>query len=165
MPLKQRPVAESLGLCAVNLAIPGGGYVLGGDWRRGIALFVLLNGCFALGLAFNGTITLPAFSPRDPAFNVVAMLTFVVQAFHAGGVALLLALAGSEGPLARLLVRDPGTAFADLGAFHLLVAGGLNYFATVKLFDLLTGKEQNLPEKELDSKTGETKPGNGEDGQ
>ena len=39
----------------------------------------------------------------------------------------------------------PGAASADLGAFHRAVAGGLNYFACVRLWDFLRGEADDAP--------------------
>lgn len=136
---QSRPAA--LGMCLLNLAVPGAGYAAAGDLARGALLFLLLNACFAAGLTYEGYVLVPAFDPRHPAFNIVGLLTFIVQCFDAGGTGLVLLAERMGGPLARLLVRDPGGAYSDLGAFHLLVAGGLNYFSTVRLFDLLTGAD------------------------
>ncbi len=113
-----------------------------GDRKRGIALFVLVNAIFFAGLAFDGYLYVPPFLPRTPGFNIVATLTFIVQACNGGLCALVLAAADTKLPLLGLLARDPGTAWADLGAVHFLVSGGLNYFATVRLYDLLTGSAQ-----------------------
>lgn len=144
MALPRKSIPVSLALCGANLAVPGAGYLAAGDSRRGWSLFALLNGLFLLGLAFDGTAQPPAaLAPGDPLFNIVAVLTFVVQAFHAGGTALVVLAGMAPETLAgRLLARDPGAAFSDLGTFHLLVAGALNYFATVRLFDKLTGEDE-----------------------
>lgn len=128
---------QALALCAANWIVPGLGFLLAGDRRRALWLFGLINGVFVAGLAFNGYIYMPPMSPRAPDFNIVATLTFIVQACNAGFTMMIL-WAGKAG--VDLLARPAGAAFADLGAFHLLVSGGLNYFATVRLYDLLTGR-------------------------
>lgn len=134
-------------LSLLNWLVPGTGYVLAGDVLRGAILFVLLNGCFALGLWWNGFILVPP-AWKDPSFNIVSFLTFVVQMFHGGGT--LLEIWCSRTGNLPMLVRDPGATYSDLGALHLLVAGGLNYFASVRLFDLLTDQAGNdTPGKEV----------------
>ncbi|MCB2155185.1 hypothetical protein KQI84_09880 [bacterium] len=137
--MERQSVPVALLYCLVNWLVPGAGFLLAKDYRRGWLLFALLNGCFVLGLALHGTANLPSFHWGSPTFNIVAVLSFLVQIWHGGGTLLLLAVQHVGGPLAGLLLRDPGWAYADLGTFHLLVAGGLNYFATVRLYDLLAG--------------------------
>jgi len=127
----------ALGYCVVNWLVPGAGYLLVRDWARGIGIMVLINGVFLLGLVFDGYMAIPAMSPRDPSFNIFMALTFIVQLWHGGGVLAVFGAESMGGPLAALLVRDPGGAYSDLGSFHFAVAGGLNYFATVRLYDLI----------------------------
>lgn len=158
--MKQTTTPIALGYCALNLVVPGAGFLAARDWVRGACLVALVNGVFLLGLMFNGYVVVPAFSPKDPLFNVVSLLTFVMQAFHGGGCLAAIWAQGADGAVAGLLARDAGAPFADLGAFHLLVAGGLNYFATVKLFDLLTGRDSWPEEVEADA-SGEGDGGNG----
>ncbi|MEQ8822122.1 MAG: hypothetical protein RLY93_17940 [Sumerlaeia bacterium] len=140
---RRRSLDQTLAFCALNWILPGSGYLAAGIRTRGWTLFALLNGCFLLGLAFNGTTEMPGLLPSSENWNIVAVLTFMVKVCHGGGTMLLLWLADSESLLGRLLVRDPGTAYSDLGSFHLLVSGGLNYFATVRLYDILTGADED----------------------
>ena len=156
MTLPQKPVPVALALSALNLLVPGAGFAVAGDWRRAAALFVVLNAIFAAGLAFNGVVIPPdTLNPRDPAFNIVGLLTFVVQMFHGGGCLLLVGLEGLPGaPLRDWLVRDAAAAYSDLGSFHLLVAGALNYFASAKLYDVLT-RRGAVPTLKADLGSGE----------
>ena len=139
------PIGTALGYCALNWIVPGVGFLAAGDRKRGIPLVIILNVIFFGGLLYGGYLYTPAFHPRSEQFNIVSALTFVVQACHGGGTVLLLGAEKVGGPLAGLLVRDPASAYSDLGSFHFLVAGALNYFATVKLFDLLTGRDHPEP--------------------
>lgn len=134
----RKPVPVALGLCLLNWLIPGAGFLAARDFRRGIVLFVLLNALFFLGLAYGGYLTVPAL-PRTEGFNIVALLTFLVQACHGGGCALILVAQKSGGALGGVFAKSGGASYSDLGAFHFLVAGGLNYFATMRLYDLLAG--------------------------
>lgn len=133
----RQPLPLAMGYCAANWLVPGLGFLLTRDWARGIGVMVLINGVFLLGLAYDGYLIVPALNPRDRAFNVFAALTFIVQLAHGGGFLAVYAAEQLGGPLASLLVKNPGAAYSDLGGFHFAVAGGLNYFATVRLWDLM----------------------------
>lgn len=151
------PLPTALALCTVNWLVPGAGYLLRGEVRRGALLFLLLNTCFLIGLAHGGYYFVPAWNPRSPNFNIVACLTYAVQFFHGGGWMLswLLEGAAADGNrLAGFLVGSPGATHSDLGVFHVLVAGGLNYFATVRLYEVCRGmgaKPQSAAAGEADS--------------
>ncbi|MCC5877313.1 MAG: hypothetical protein JJU11_13910 [Candidatus Sumerlaeia bacterium] len=135
----------AMGLCLANWIVPGLGYLLVRDFARGLALLVLINGCFAMGLFYSGYVLVPVFSYRDPEFNIVSLLTYISQAFHGGGWALLQglhSLSGENGEGLFNLHRMASRPYSDLGVFHLVVAGGLNYFATVRLYDLLAGNPE-----------------------
>lgn len=144
----------------MNWLVPGLGYYLCGDRRRSLALFFIINGCFAMGLFYGGFILTPVWSFRDPEFNIVSLLTYIAQGFHGGGWLLTQALhlQASESASALFnLHRMSAKAYSDLGVFHMVVAGGLNYFATVRLFDLLAGNPDltgSVPE-DSDEKSGQ----------
>lgn len=145
-----KSLPAALGYSLINWLVPGLGFLLVGERLRGVILFILINGVFALGLFFDGYVSLPSFK-FGPEFNLVSILTFIVQSAHGAGTGLLLVLQGQENALSKLLIRNPGAAYSDLGSFHLLVAGGLNYFASVRLFDLLTGYEEPKPQTAFSS--------------
>lgn len=141
-------VAPALGLCVLNWLLPGAGYLAAGDWRRGVALMFLINSVFLAGVAFSGYVLVPAFSPQDPTFNIFAVLTFLVQLFHGVGCLGYLGLSAVlPPPVLGALLGHPGAPYADLGAFHLAVAGGLNYFACVRLWDFLRGEDAEGEQK------------------
>lgn len=106
---------------------------------------ILINGCFAIGLFYGGYVMVPVFHFRHPEFNIVSLLTYISQAFHGGGWALMqfLHTLGNENGTGWFnLHRMAARPYSDLGVFHFVVAGGLNYFATVRLFDLLAGNPE-----------------------
>jgi len=159
-----RPPGLAAGFCLLNWIIPGAGFIAAGDRKRGLALLVILNGIFFLGLLYSGAIFVPPLQRSDPNFNIFGALAFIVQCFHGGGVFLLLTAEQMGGPLGALLVRDPGGAFSDLGIFHFFTAGALNYFATARLWDLLRGNsdEEEPPAADRnDSPTGVESPERG----
>jgi hypothetical protein len=146
MPRTSKPAA--LGLCVVNWFLPGVGYIAVGDTKRGIALFVAMNGCFLIGLLLGGYVLPPEWSTSSPNFSIVSCLTFIMQFFHgigwaAASVCWNLVQEGSQSGVVHFLAGNPGATNSDFGSFHLLVAGGLNYFATSRLYDLLAGDPTN----------------------
>ena len=137
-------------MCIGNCLIPGLGFALCKDYSRAALLFVSLNGCYLAGMAWGGYVLAPqSWVPMTPEFNLVTALTYLTQAFHGSGWLLQQALQIAGGR--QLLAEEPGffarfalqrmgaLPYSDLGCFHLIVAGGLNYFATVRLYDLTAG--------------------------
>ena len=125
---------------------------------------VLINLCFAIGVFLGGTILVPPLSIRHPDFNLVSLLTYLAEALHGGGwVALQIAhgTAVSNPDGLFHLHRMAAKSFADLGTFHLVVAGCLNYFSTTRLYDLLTGQAPAPAEKKGVEGDGKASPANG----
>lgn len=155
-PKRLKPI-PSLGLCALNWVIPGLGFLLAGDMVRGVSLLVLINGVFAAGLLFGGYIYVPPMMMGQEGFNIVALLTFLVQVCHGGGTGLILLAQQVGEPLENLLVRNAGAPFSDLGALHFTVAAALNYFATTRLWDYLTGRvELEVLDQEKEAESAES---------
>jgi len=125
---------------ALNWIVPGSGYFLVGERFRALALVVLLNGVFALGLGLKGAVIVPEFRLGQPSFNIINVLTFGMQ-LGAGGPALLsmaghhLQVSGKNWGIVRYLGGQESAAVHDLGSFHLLLVGALNYFACCALYD------------------------------
>lgn len=153
--LPPRSTASALWICATNWLIPGLGFVLAGDKKRGAALFVLITAVSIAGIAMGGYIMVPVWSIRNPDFNPVALLTYLVQAFH-GCVWLSLqylheASGANPGAFFNLQRLAATYSYSDLGCLHLVVAGGLNYHSTVRLYDILTGSpELSAPDYEAE---------------
>ncbi len=142
--LTKKPVHIAIGLSIINWLVPGLGYILAKDTARGVTLFVIINAVFAIGLLYGGYIMAPTtLQVRDPNFNLVGLLTWFVQAFHGAGWLGLQWLesvsAGNDDAYFNLnhLARR---TYSDIGSLHLLIAGGVNYFASAHLYDLLTGQ-------------------------
>jgi hypothetical protein len=123
--------------------IPGYGFFRNGRKTRGLIFFVLLQLTFIIGVALKGSVLLPVFNFRAPGFNLVNVLTFITQSFN-GGLALLSMLPEFLGPGAALLPYEEAAPYADLGAFYLLVSGGLNYFVLVSTYDTFYGPKAGL---------------------
>lgn len=135
-----------MALCLANWLVPGLGFVLTKDVARGVILFVVINACFAIGLFLGGYILPPlSWTPFSPNFNLVAILTYLAQFFHGGGwlaLQYLQNLAAGDPEANFNMQRLGAMTYSDLGAFHLVVAGSLNYFSTVRLYDLLAGNPE-----------------------
>lgn len=101
---------------------------------RGIFFFVILQVTFLIGAALRGSVLIPDFNFRSPGFNLVNILTFMTQIFN-GGMALISMLPEMFGRGAAVLPYDESYPWGDLGAFYLLVSGGMNYFVLVSTYD------------------------------
>ncbi len=113
------------------------------DYARGITLFFVINACLAIGILMGGYVLEPiSWKPFTPEFNLVGILTYVVQGFSGGGFIFLnfFQARAAEDPESYFnIIRLGSQTLSDLGVFHLIVAGALNYFSTVRLYDLLAG--------------------------
>jgi hypothetical protein len=122
--------------------IPGLGFIAKGNVWRGVALFVLINATFALGLLLHGSVLIPQFQYHDPAFNIVNLLTFFGEMGN-GGASLLAVLRDyiQHGPAApgNWLPSEKHPWF-DLATLYLLVSGSANYFAVSSFYDRYIGK-------------------------
>lgn len=124
----------------LNWVVPGSGWFLVGERARAWALVLLLNGVFLLGLGLKGAVIVPEFNFRSPTFNIINVLTFSVQV-GAGGPSFLslgardMQAKGNDSAPVRFLAGKESAAVHDLGAFHLLLVGALNYFACCALYD------------------------------
>ncbi len=114
--------------------IPGYGFMRNGFVGRGIFFFVILQVTFLLGAWLRGTVLVPEFNFRSPGFNLVNILTFMTQMFN-GGLGLLSMLPELTGPSGAVLPYEESATWADLGAFYLLVSGGMNYFVMIGTWD------------------------------
>ncbi len=142
--IQRRPASQALLFCFLNWIIPGLGYYLSGDRNRGIQLFILITGCFLIGVLWGGFILSPAWvGPRHPEFNLVLMLSYIVQVFNGIGWGILSFLHSISDDEALFgIISMSSRSYSDLGQFHLIVSGALNYFATVRLYDLLAGNQE-----------------------
>ena len=119
---------------ALSWLVPGYGYFINGHKRRAVFFFLILELTFLLGAVLRGSILVPVFSFRDPAFNLVNVLTFITQMFN-GGLGIVSMLPEIFGARAHILPYNEAYVWADLGAFFLLVSGGMNYFVLVSTWD------------------------------
>lgn len=131
---KAPPRKSPAGPLILSWLIPGYGFMRNGYVARGIFFFVILQLTFLIGVALRGSVLLPEFNFRSPSFNLVNILTFLTQIFN-GGLALLSILPEIFGRSAAVLPYEESHPFADLGAFYLLVSGGMNYFVLVSTYD------------------------------
>ena len=131
------------GAIALNWLIPGSGYFLVGDRRRAWALVALFHITFFMGLTLKGGVVFPEWNYRSETFNIISVLTFLVD--MGAGWPSLASLAARHGmepnsfvPLTGFrgwLAGDEAAAAFDLASFHILLVGALNYFACCALYD------------------------------
>ncbi len=120
--------------------IPGYGFMRNGFVARGIFFFVILQLTFLIGVALRGAVLIPEFNFRSPGFNLVNILTFLTQVFN-GGLGIISMLPELFGSSAAVFPHDESHHWADLGAFYLLVSGGMNYFVLVSTYDHFYAEE------------------------
>jgi len=127
--------------------IPGYGFFINGHKRRAIYFFIVLELTFLIGAMLRGSILIPAFSIRNEAFNLVNILTFFTQMFN-GGLGIISMMPDILGPGASLFPNNEAYPWADLGAFFLLVSGGMNYFVLVSTWDNFYAPEKIRTERQ-----------------
>lgn len=125
---------SAVGPMILSWLVPGYGFMRNGHVARGIFFFVILQLTFIIGAMLRGTVLVPDFNFRSPGFNLVNVLTFITQMFN-GGLGLISMLPEVFGSSAAVLPYDEAATYADLGAFYLLVSGGMNYFVMVSAYD------------------------------
>lgn len=124
--------------------LPGYGFMRNGYVARGVTFFVMLQVTFLIGAALKGSVLVPVMNFREPGFNLVNVLMFITQGFN-GGLSLISMLPELAGSGAAILPYDESAPFADLGAFYLLVSGGMNYFVLVHTYDKFYGPNAMVP--------------------
>lgn len=132
-------------LLLVNWLLPGMGWLLAGRGKRAASQAVLVGGTFIIGLVLHGGVAWPAWSPSNPEFNLINNFTFLIQ-LGAGGLALISLIAEHFGN--AMLGGVPSHAWYELGSYYLVVAGGINYFATTNLHDRLLASPSRFAEQE-----------------
>ena len=116
----------------ISWLIPGSGFVLHADYFKGIAIFVVLGLTFFFGLLLKGSVIFPVLSPHESGFNVINILTFLSQMGY-GSLSLL--CLGSQRLGLFLFQGNQSSAFFDLAAFYLIIAGALNYLMLFSFYD------------------------------
>jgi hypothetical protein len=150
-PATTLPTPASPWLVPVNYLLPGAGFCVAGRWSRGLiqATTVLLT--VALGLLLHGGVVWPSWTPQAQDFNLINNLTFLVQL--GGGLPCLASLAANvlDWPI---LAGRPENAYYELGSYYLVVAGAINYFATMNFYDRLVRLDARFREQETDGGEG-----------
>jgi hypothetical protein len=147
---KARPKKSPVGTMILSWLIPGYGFMKNGYVARGVFFFVILQLTFLIGAALRGSVLMPDFYFRSPGFNLVNILTFMTQIFN-GGLGLLSLLPEMLGRSMAILPYDESYPWADLGAFYLLVSGGMNYFVLVSTYDHFYSDEAISVTREADA--------------
>ncbi|MFH0793879.1 MAG: DUF6677 family protein [bacterium] len=133
--------------------IPGAGFFIKRRPVRGAVLFALITVTFAVGVHFRGCVEIPIWSPGSDGFNLVAILTFLVQL--GAGLPSLVSLLAHKANL-RILAGDPADPLFDLATFYILVAGALNYFVVCNFYDRFYGNRGSEAPKVEDKKSGDS---------
>lgn len=151
--LPRRTVPQaSVGLAIVNGLLPGAGYCVMGRWTRGLLQAGMVLATAAIGWSLHGGVAWPSWSPEAADFNLINNLTFLVQL--GGGLPMLGSLAANHFNFTLLggIAKAP---YYELGSYYLVVAGAVNYFASLNFYDRLVKREGRLYEQELEEAEGE----------
>lgn len=138
--MKKASPQEKVFVMTLSWLIPGYGFYRHGLRWRALLFFVLLEASFVIGAVLRGSVLLPDLNPHSEGFNIVTILTFVTQMFN-GALAFVSLLPELSGAKAAILPYDEAYKFADLGAFYLLVSGGMNYFVLTNTWDHFYGRK------------------------
>jgi len=134
--------------------VPGFGYFRRRRYTRAIALFIVIELTVFLGFLHHGSVTLPLLDPSGG--GVISCLTFLIQL--GGGLVSILSLAAVawsealkiKGFMPNFLViffaGNQPHAYFELGAFYLMVAGAMNYFAVTNFYDRYKTRGSGTPE-------------------
>jgi hypothetical protein len=126
--------------------VPGLGFWLRGRWARGWTQFLMVVVTFALGLALHGGVAWPTWRLSNPEFNLINNITVIIQL--GAGLPALASLWASQHGWAWL-GGVPQNPYYELGAYYLIVAGAVNYFAACNLSDrLLRPVARFLPKRQ-----------------
>ncbi|HUT23339.1 MAG TPA: DUF6677 family protein [Sumerlaeia bacterium] len=123
---RPRPVSPFL-LVALGWLIPGSGFLLLGrkGRARGLIALLAIHLTFIVGVSLKGGVVWPVWAVREAGFNLINILTFLVE-MGAGWLAAL-SLAAHAGAWAHF-APAPANAYFELGSLYCLTAGALNYF-------------------------------------
>jgi len=154
---RTKPPAASLQASPVEVGstlalawlVPGGGFLVHGRVWRGLALFLVVNLTFFIGILMHGGVAWPIWSSSDQGFNVVNNLTFIIQLGDGlSSLASLYASSRGAGGWLSILSADPSHPLYDLSSFYLLVAGAMNYFIVCNTYDRLFAASAEAEESE-----------------
>jgi len=132
-------VGSEVALVVGSWLVPGLGFLVKRNYWRGVAIFLLLNGTFFLGLLLHGTVLVPEFAYSSPSFNIVSVLTFIGQMGNSGASLLCLANDHWNWRIIRPVESDP---WFDLASLYLLVSGCMNYFCVCNYYDRYLGRQE-----------------------
>ena len=122
--------------------IPGYGFFHHGLKKHALFFFLTLEATFLAGAFLQGSVLFPEFRMRSEGFNLVAILTFFTQMFN-GLLGMLSLLPDLRGESWAILPYNETHWAADLGAFFLLVSGGMNWFVIASTYDHFYGRHRH----------------------
>ncbi len=120
------------GHALINWLVPGLGFVAIGHVARGVTVFLIVMVTFGLGLVLHGGVAWPSWTPAAEDFNLINNFTFIIQT---GAGLPALASLGANLVHWEPLGGTPQHPYFDLGAYYIVVAGAINYFAVCNLYD------------------------------
>lgn len=128
----------------LGFIVPGLPYLLAKEYKRYAMIFPLLYLTFAIGLLLNGAVVMPK-AYQSPVFNILAYLGYVSQMFFGLPAWMNNAWVTHQMEIEMIekLPSYTSAEYFDLGSYFLVVAGGLNYYANVKLFDFVLNKKED----------------------
>ena len=138
------PAPVSGWLVVVNYLLPGVGFCVAGRWARGLMQAALVLVTAAIGWSLHGGVVWPSWSFQAKDFNLINNLTFLVQL--GGGLPALASLSAHSMHWTALegVPKDP---YFELGGYYLVVAGAVNYFATMNFYDRLVKRDSRFQER------------------
>ena len=121
-----------------GFVFPGLPYLLAKEYKKFFLIFPLLYLTFIIGILLKGGVISPSIyqSPKG-FFNPLAYLTFFAQMLFGlpAFISYIYSLFHQTIIYKGAIVNITYPPFFDLGSYYLIVAGSLNYYANIKLYD------------------------------
>ncbi len=145
-PAAAAPPRAGWALTLLNWVLPGFGFIMVGRRARGFTQLAIVLTTFGLGLALRGGVIWPVWSlSGEHELNIINNVMFLIQA--GSGAPALLSLFGQLAGL-PLLAGLPEHPFYELGAYFIVVAGALNYYAACNFYDRLVSPAPRYRDQE-----------------
>ena len=119
----------------VAWVVPGGGFLINGRVVRGLILLGIIGQTFYFGAILDGGLVWPVWGLREPGFNIVNNLSFIIQL--GAGLPALLSLAAGSGVeiLPAWLAAHASSSLFD----RLMSMGMINILSAIFLSFVVAG--------------------------